>query len=230
MRHKSETFAKFKLWKAEVENQTGKNVKCLRIDNDIEYTNDEFKDFCEQHGIKRHFTVRKTPQQNGVAERMNKSIAERARCLRLNARLAKIFWANAMSMSCYLINRSPRAALDGKVAEEVWIGNEVDYFGLRVFDCPAYVHIPSEERSKLDPKSRQCVFLGYEKGVKDYKFWDLMANKVVISRDVVFDENRYGFEDMVSYALVISSGDPTTFQEVVNSQEKCKWMGAMKKK
>jgi transposase InsO family protein len=67
MRHKSETFAKFKLWKAEVKNQTGKKVKCLRTDNGTEYINDEFKDFCEQHGIKRHFTVRKTTQQNGVA-------------------------------------------------------------------------------------------------------------------------------------------------------------------
>jgi hypothetical protein len=106
----------------------------------------------------------------------------------LNAGLAKIFWADAVSMTYYLINRSPRAALDGKVAEEVWTGNEVDYSGLRVFGCPAYMHIPSEERSKLDPKSRQCIFLGYGKGVKDYKFWDPTTNKVVISRDMVFDE------------------------------------------
>jgi hypothetical protein len=182
------TFAKFKLWKTEVENQTGKKVKWLRTDNGTEYTNDEFKDFCEQHGIKRHFTVRKIPQQNGVAERMNRSIAERARCLRLNVGLAKIFWAVAVSMACYLINRSPRAALDGKVAEEVWTGNEVDYSGLRVFGCPTYVHIPSEERLKLDPKSRHCVFLGYGKVVKG-KLWDPKANKAVINRDVVFDEN-----------------------------------------
>jgi transposase InsO family protein len=91
MQHKSKTFAKFKLWKAEVENQTRKKVKCLRTDNDTEYTNDDFKDFCEQHGIKKYFTVRKIPQQNGVAEMMNRLITERARCLRLNAGLAKIF-------------------------------------------------------------------------------------------------------------------------------------------
>jgi hypothetical protein len=107
----------------------------------------------------------------------------------LNAGLAKIFWTDAVSMACYLINRSPRVTLDGKVAEEVWTGNEVDYSGFRVFGCPAYVHIPSEERLKLDPKSRQCVFLGYGKRVKGYKFWDPTANKVVISRDMVFDEN-----------------------------------------
>jgi hypothetical protein len=120
---------------------------------------------------------------------MNRSIAERARCLKLNVGLAKIFWADAMSMVCYLINRSPRVKLGGKVVEEVWTGNEVDYSGLRVFGCPAYVHVPSEERLKLDSKSRLCIFLGYEKGVKGYKLWDPKANKMLISRDVVFDEN-----------------------------------------
>jgi hypothetical protein len=92
-------------------------------------------------------------------------------------------------MACYLINRSPRIALDVKVAKEVWTGNEVYYSGFRVFGCPAYVHIPSEEWSKLDMKSRQCVFLRYEKGVNGYKFWDSKANKLVISRDVVFNKN-----------------------------------------
>jgi hypothetical protein len=67
-------------------------------------------------------------------------------------------------MACYMINRSPKVTLDGKVAKEVWTGNEVNYIGLRVFGCPTYVHIPSEERSKLDSKPKQCVFLGYGKG------------------------------------------------------------------
>ena len=169
MRHKSETFAKFKLWKAEVENQTERKIKCLRSDNGTEYTDSRFMELCEQHGIKRHFTIRKIPQQNGVAERMNRTIAEKARCLRLNAKLAKNFWAEAVSMACFLINRSPRVALDGKVAEEVWTGNAVDYSNLRVFGCSAYVHVFSEKRSKLDAKSRYCIFLGYPKRVKGFK-------------------------------------------------------------
>ena len=60
---------------------------------------------------------------------------------------------------------------------------------MRIFRCPSYVHIPIEERSKLDSKSKKCIFLGFEKGVKGYKLWDPVAQKVVISRDVVFDEN-----------------------------------------
>jgi hypothetical protein len=196
-------------------------------------------------------------------------------------------------MVCYLINKSLRVTLDGKVAEEVWTGNEVDYSSLRAFGCQAYVHIHNEEQSKLDSKSRQFFFLRYGKGVKGYKFLDLKPNKAVISRDVVFNENsmlkssqseeqqvpkssssdkqvvqveletlvqenisqgtetftskveeqhtivtnrprrtirpptRYNYEDMASYALVISSGDPTTFQEVVNNKEKSRWVGDM---
>jgi hypothetical protein len=76
---------------------------------------------------------------------MNKSIARRAQCLRLNARLAKIFWVDVVSMVCYLINKSSRVAQDEKIVEELRKANEVDYFGLRIFCCLAYVHIPSEE-------------------------------------------------------------------------------------
>ena len=119
---------------------------------------------------------------------MNRTIAKRAQCLRLNAVLEKKFWTEAVNMACYLINRSPKAVLDGKVAEEVWTGNPVNYSGLRVFGCPAYVHFPNENKSKLDAKSRQCIFLGYQKLVKDFKLCDPKANKVVISRNVVFDE------------------------------------------
>uniref|UniRef100_A0A2N9FRN5 CCHC-type domain-containing protein n=1 Tax=Fagus sylvatica TaxID=28930 RepID=A0A2N9FRN5_FAGSY len=247
LKNKSEAFAKFKIWKAEVENQTGRKIKCLRTDNGTEYRDGDFLKFCEEHG----------PSQ------------KTARCLRLNAELPKIFWAEAVDMACYIINRSPRVALDGKVAEEVWTGQEVDYSFMRIFGCPAYVHISGEDRSKLDPKSKKCIFLGFKKGVKGYKLWDPVAQKVVISRDVVFDEKsmtkafkeeksqaaessnnigrstvqdstrsdrpkrnkrppvRYGFEDLVSYALLTSSEDPSTFQEAIESSEKDKWMEAM---
>jgi transposase InsO family protein len=169
LKKKSEAFAKFKIWKAEVENQTRRKIKCLRTDNGTEYRDGDFLKFCEEYGIKRHFTVRKTLQQNGVGERLNRTIIETVRCLRFNAELPKIFWAKVVDMACYIINQSPRVALDRKVAEEVWIGQEVDYSFMRIFECPAYVHITSEDKSKLDPKSKKCIYLGFKKWVKGYK-------------------------------------------------------------
>jgi transposase InsO family protein len=127
LKNKSKAFAKFNIWKAKVKNQTRRKIKCLRTDNNTEYKDGDFSKFCKEYGIKRHFTLRKTLQQNEVVDRPNMTIIETARCLRLNIELPKIFWVEAVDMACYIINRSPRVALDGKVIDEVWTGQEVDY-------------------------------------------------------------------------------------------------------
>ena len=112
-----------------------------------------------------------------MEKRRNRSIAERAQCIKLNAGLEMKFWAEAVSMAFYLINWSPRAALYGKLADEVQTGNEVDYSRLKVFRCPLYAHIVGDE---------SYIFLGYQKGVKPFKLWDPKANKVLIGRHVIF--------------------------------------------
>ncbi|KAE8712608.1 hypothetical protein F3Y22_tig00110239pilonHSYRG00037 [Hibiscus syriacus] len=81
-----------------------------------------------------------------------------------------------------------RVSLAGKVADEVWTSHDVTFDHLRIFGCHAYVHVHADERSKLDAKSKECIFLGYKTGVKGFKFWDPVAKKIVISRDVVFDK------------------------------------------
>ena len=108
--------------------------------------------------------------------------------MRFHAELPDMFWAEAVNHACYLVNRSPSRVLDYKCAEEVWSRKPVDYSDLRVFGCSAYAHIPSDERTKLKPKSLECIFIGFEKGVKGYKLWDFVNKKKVLSRDVVFDE------------------------------------------
>ncbi|KAG8484888.1 hypothetical protein CXB51_021392 [Gossypium anomalum] len=133
----------------------------------------------------RHLTVRHTPQQNGVVERMNRTIMEKVRCMLSNANLPKSFWAEAASTACFLINRFPSVAIEKKTPQEVWSGNPANYSDLKIFGCPAYVHV---DNGKLEPRSIKCVFLGYKAGVKGYKLWCPENRKVVISRDVVFDE------------------------------------------
>jgi hypothetical protein len=87
IRQKSDVFDTFKKWKALVENEIGKRLKCLRSDNGGEYYSKEFDDYCSYHGIRREKTVPQTPQENGVSERMNRTIMERARSMRLHAGL-----------------------------------------------------------------------------------------------------------------------------------------------
>ena len=149
MKEKAEVLEKFKEWKAEVENQTGRKIKYLRSDNGGEYKSCKFIKFCKVEGITRHFTVKKNPQQNGAAERMNRTLLERARCMRLHAGMPESFWAEAVNHACYLVNRSPSKVLEFKSAEEVWMGKEIDYSNLKVFGCKAYALIPSDKRNKL---------------------------------------------------------------------------------
>ena len=109
-----------------------------------------------------------TPQQNGVAERMNRTLNERARSMRLHASLPKTFQADAISTAAYLINRGPSVPLNGELPEEAWTGKEVTLLHLRVFGCVSYVHIDSIDRDKLDSKSRKCFFIGY--GFDDFGY------------------------------------------------------------
>ena len=189
IKKKSDVFPVFKEFKAQVELETGRKIKCLRTDNGGEYTDGEFQSFCRKEGMKRQFTVAHTPQQNGVAERMNRTVLERTRAMLEAAGLAKSFWAEAVKTACYLINRSPSTAINLKTPMEMWSGKPSDYSSLHVFGCPVYVMYNNQERTKLDPKSRKCIFLGYADGVKGYRLWDPTARKVIISRDIIFAEN-----------------------------------------
>ncbi|GKF48841.1 gag-pol polyprotein [Tanacetum coccineum] len=107
IKKKSDVFEVFKVYKARVELDSGKKIKCLRTDNGGEYTGNEFDTFCRQEEIKRQFTTVYTPQPYGVAERMNKTLLERARAMLATASLGKSFWAKAVNTACYVINRSP---------------------------------------------------------------------------------------------------------------------------
>ena len=98
----------------------------MRTDNGTEYTDKRFMEFCKIEGITRHFTTPGTPQQNGVAERMNRTIMERARCMRLNAGLPKEFWAKATNMTVYVINRSLGIVINLQIPKEKWIRRNVD--------------------------------------------------------------------------------------------------------
>jgi hypothetical protein len=113
---------------------------------------------------------------------------EKARSMLSGVGLEQEFWAEAVSTACYLVNRSPSSALDDTTPHEVWSGKKPSLQHLRVFGCDAYVHVPKENRSKLDNKAEKCIFIGYKDGVKGYKLWNPETKKIVYSRDVVFRE------------------------------------------
>ena len=104
LKSKDQVLDYFKMFHAMVERETGKKLKCLRIDNGGEYTSREFDAYCGSHVIRHERTVPRTPQHNGVAERMNRTIVEKVRSMISMAKLPKPFWGEAVRATCYLIN------------------------------------------------------------------------------------------------------------------------------
>ena len=123
----------FKRWKNEAETETGLKVKCLKSDNGGKYDSSQFNEFCSKNRIRMIKMVLGTPEQNSVAERMNRTLNERARCMRIQSGLPKVFWADAISTIVYLINKGPSVPLGYQLPEEVWSGNEVNLSHLKVF-------------------------------------------------------------------------------------------------
>jgi hypothetical protein len=116
------------------------------------------------------------------------TLIEKSRSMLNDVELGQEFWAEAVVTTCYLVNRSPSSVLDDKTPHKVWLRKKPSLQHLRVFGCDAYVHVPKENRSKLDKKDEKCIFIGYKDGVKGYKLWNPETKKIVYSRDVVFRE------------------------------------------
>ncbi|MCO5579590.1 hypothetical protein L7F22_033447 [Adiantum nelumboides] len=165
LKAKSDVFAIFQHYISMVENETGCKVQTLRTDRAGEYMSGAFKDFLGKKGIKHQCTMPYTPQQNGVAERKNRSLMEMARCMLKAKSLPHKLWMEAVACATHVLNSY-----------------------LRVFGCLAYAHIPQQLRGKLDDKAVKCIFVGYNSGSKGYRLYNPATNKIFESRDVIFAE------------------------------------------
>lgn len=167
----------------------GMKIGCLRCDNGGEYTGGAVKRFCKRKGIRLEYTVPYTPEQNGVSERLNRTIVEKVRAMLETSGLPKNMWGEAVYTAVYLLNRSPSVAVDGDITPyEAWNGRKPDVSKLRVFGSECFVHVPKPLRKKLDVKSQKVVFVGY--APNGYRCWN--GKKVFVSRDVIFNECEFG--------------------------------------
>ncbi|KAL0311966.1 UNVERIFIED_CONTAM: Copia protein [Sesamum radiatum] len=171
-----------------VEKQSGQRIKVLRSDREKEYNNSEFDKFCEEDGIDHQTTVSYNPQQ-GVLERKNRTIMEMARSMLQEKHLPKAFWAEAVYTAVYLLNRCLTKAVQKMTPTEAWSGKKPSAKHLRVFGSICYVHIPTEKRHKLEEKTEKGIFFDYNTQSKGYRIYNLKTKKLIISRDVEFDED-----------------------------------------
>jgi hypothetical protein len=147
-------------------------MQIFRTDRGGEYMSTEFRSYCHNQGIKRELTQAATPQQNGISERRNMTLVERARSLANECKLPLFLWPEAIATANYLVNRSPTRANNGVTPKEMFSGKVPCISNLRIFGCLAYVHIPKENRKKMDSKTQLCLFVGYDTALRD--FWTFM--------------------------------------------------------
>lgn len=191
LKKKSEAFANFKAFVAESERELGVKVKQLRDDKGGEYMSNEFKQYCKDHGISRQHTTKATPQQNPVAERLNRTLAEGVVAMLNQANLPIGFWGQAVLYLTHILNATPSSSVSESTSFQVWKGRKPDLTMYRTFGCRAYVHIQKKERGPLESHSDKCIFIGFEDGFKGWKVYNPATRKVSISRDVIFDEKSF---------------------------------------
>lgn len=190
MKNKSEVVDKFKDFVAKSEALFGTQIAYLYCDNGGEYLSQEMKSFCSTKGIQYHLTSPHTPVQNPVAERMNRTIVEKARSILYRSKLSKGFWGEAVMTAVFLINRLPTKA-NGKYSRtpyELWHNRKPILKYLRVFGCTAYVH-NKVMNNKFDTRSIKGIFVGYEPC--GFRIWIPETRRIVVSKDVKFDETNF---------------------------------------
>lgn len=168
----------------QIENKLGKRVQRIITDGGGEFVNKDMKDWLKEKGITQLITTRNTPQNNGTAERMNRTIMEKARTIRIEANLTKQLWGELLSTATFLYNRNTKT----NPYLRMW-GIEPKLDHIRPIGAEAWYSVHHFEKiGKLDPRCEKGVLIGFDAEMRSYRIWNPETKKVVRSRDVSFRE------------------------------------------
>ncbi|XP_071927597.1 uncharacterized protein [Coffea arabica] len=166
-------------------------------------------------------TARYTPQQNSVAERKNRTVMDMVRSMMQSKGIPKSLWAEAISCAIYVLNGCPTRCNFGKTPQIIWTSMKPDISYFKVFGYLAYAHVPDHLRKKLDDKAEKYIFIGYSHETKEYKLFNSNTRKVIVSRDVTFDEHgiwdwsRKDPETSPKHSFISPIMGPSTSKQVV---------------
>jgi transposase InsO family protein len=188
LKNNSEAFEKFNIYKEMVENEMDLRIKCLIYDNGGDFTSKEFMDYCNNHRIKRQFSIARTPQQNGVVERKNKTIQEMAQTMLMDSKLIDIFWTQEVHTSVHIQNRVMLKNNTDKTPYELWKGRPTNVNHFRVFGRKCYIKREYGRMGKLDSCVDKGVLVGYSSTRKEYTCYNLRLKNFVESINETIDK------------------------------------------
>lgn len=162
-----------------MERQFGVQIQCIQTDGGGEFLSHQFKNHLSQHGILHNVSRSHTPAQNGLVDR---SIVETGLSLLFHSKVPNDFWLQSFQTVVHLINRRPTSVLPNNVSPYFALyGREANYSCLRVFGCSCYPCLRSYNGNKLQPRSLQCVFLGYKPSYKGYLCYHIESKRFYLS-------------------------------------------------
>jgi hypothetical protein len=188
MRHKYESFEKFKEFRTEVENQLNKSINALRLDREGEYLSYEFTMYLKECGIVSQLTPPGTPQWNSVSEMRNRTLLDMVRSMMSNTTLPKIFWGHTLETVTLTINKVSSKSVE-KTQYELWFGKVPNMSYLKIWGYEVFVKRPTSD--KLGPKADKYFFVGYPKETKGYYFYYQSKNKIIVARHGIFLEKEF---------------------------------------
>ena len=171
--------------------QFGWKLRRFRSDNGGEYASDALDHVLVEEGIIWEPTIGYSPSENGVSERLNRTLCEKLRALLFESGLPIKLWSRLVETATYLKNRSPTKALGGKTPYEALYKRKPDLSNLTIIGSKAWVAIPHEKLQKLDARSAECRLIGYAASTQ-YILYQESVDEVIFSRDVVFEEGSFG--------------------------------------
>ncbi|GJW96066.1 putative ribonuclease H-like domain-containing protein [Tanacetum coccineum] len=187
---KDETSGILKNFITEIENLVDKKVKIIRCDNGTEFKNRVMNEFCGKKSIKREYSVARTPQQNGVAERRNRTLIEAARTMLADSKLPTTFWAEAVNTACYVQNRIIIVKSHNKTPYELFRGRTPALSFMRPFGCHVTILNTLEHLGKFDGKSDDGFFVGYSLTSKAFRVYNIRTRKVEENLHIRFLEDK----------------------------------------
>ncbi|GJR90347.1 hypothetical protein Tco_0214358 [Tanacetum coccineum] len=187
---KDETSEILKNFIKEIENLVDKKVKIIRSDNGTEFKNKVLDDFCREKGIKREYSIARTPQQNGVAERRNRALIEAARTMLVDSKLPTTFWTEAVSTVCYVQNRVLVVKPHKKTPYELFRGIKPTLSFMRPFGCHATILNTLDSLGKFDGKSDEGFFVEYSLSSKAFRVYNTRTKRVEENLHIGFLENK----------------------------------------
>jgi transposase InsO family protein len=190
LQEKSQTQETLKGFLRRAQNEFGLRIKKIRIDNGTEFKNSQIEGFLEDEGIKHEFSSPYTPQQNGVVERKNWTLLDMAKTMLDEYKTPDRFWAEAINIACYSINRLYLHWILKKTSYELLTGKKANVSYFRVFDSKCFILIKRGRKSKFAPKAVEGFLLGYDTNTRAHRVFNKSTGLVEVSCNIVFDKTN----------------------------------------